>query len=174
MLIFKVQRHTLDIKSSRNQESLEHAKTKTFLNSQKTIGISKEIVYFQDDAKYEHVSPKFMMRPKTKDFFKVINHGVTIERYEQQCLWLRSFLITGRGEEEVMKNKENPLGYCDIEVTKIVREWKEVFEFMAGVPMVMPTEGDQTVEYANQFLEACSRRSGGSSDVMTGKGGVGV
>ncbi|GKA19419.1 hypothetical protein Tco_0699334 [Tanacetum coccineum] len=50
--------HTIGIKSLRNQESSERLKTKIFLNIQKTIGISKEIVSFQDDAKYEHVGPK--------------------------------------------------------------------------------------------------------------------
>ncbi|GJR83671.1 hypothetical protein Tco_0154456 [Tanacetum coccineum] len=57
MLIFKLQRHTFDIKSSRNQECTEQIKTKTFLKIQKTIGISWEIVSFQDEAKYEHVGP---------------------------------------------------------------------------------------------------------------------
>ncbi|GKC98240.1 hypothetical protein Tco_1168515 [Tanacetum coccineum] len=58
MLILKLQRHTVSIKVSRNQESSKSIKTKTFLNIQKTIGISREIVSFQDDAKYEHVGPK--------------------------------------------------------------------------------------------------------------------
>ncbi|GKC81209.1 hypothetical protein Tco_1136926 [Tanacetum coccineum] len=59
MLILKLQRHcTIGIKSSRNQESSERIKTKTFLKMQKTIRISREIVSFQDDAKYEHVAPR--------------------------------------------------------------------------------------------------------------------
>ncbi|GJW14802.1 probable polyribonucleotide nucleotidyltransferase 1, chloroplastic [Tanacetum coccineum] len=53
-----LQRHTFGIKSSRNQKSSEHIKTKTFYKIQKTIGTSREIVSFQDDAKYEHVGPK--------------------------------------------------------------------------------------------------------------------
>ncbi|GJT91446.1 hypothetical protein Tco_1080291 [Tanacetum coccineum] len=58
MLIFKLQRHTFGIKSSSNQESLKHTKIKTFLDIQKTIGTSREIVSFQDDTKYEHVGLK--------------------------------------------------------------------------------------------------------------------
>ncbi|GKB92021.1 hypothetical protein Tco_0964293, partial [Tanacetum coccineum] len=58
MLILKLQRHTIDIISSRNQESSEHTKTKTFLNIQTTIRISREIISFQDDAKYKHVGPR--------------------------------------------------------------------------------------------------------------------
>ncbi|GJT79060.1 hypothetical protein Tco_1045785 [Tanacetum coccineum] len=57
MLIFKIQRHTFSIKSSRKQESSKLTKTKTFLKIQKTIGTSRENVSFQDDAKYEHVGP---------------------------------------------------------------------------------------------------------------------
>ncbi|GJS44507.1 hypothetical protein Tco_0569550 [Tanacetum coccineum] len=43
MLIFKLQRHTFGIKSSRNQESSEHTKIKTVFKIQKTIGTSREI-----------------------------------------------------------------------------------------------------------------------------------
>ncbi|GJV71664.1 hypothetical protein Tco_1491659 [Tanacetum coccineum] len=58
MLIFKLQRHTIGIKDSRNQESSEYTKTTTFLKIQKTIGKSREIVSFQANAKYDHVGPK--------------------------------------------------------------------------------------------------------------------
>ena len=87
---------------------------------------------------------------KTWGFFHVINHGVPIERCEQLMSVAKKFF--GQPVEEkrkVMRNEANPLGYCDTEVTKTVREWKEVFDFTAGVPMVMPTEGDQIFEYAN-------------------------
>nr|GEY01544.1 ribonuclease H-like domain-containing protein [Tanacetum cinerariifolium] len=51
MLIFKLQRHIIGLKDSRNQESSEQIKTKTFLEIQKTINTSRKIVSFQDDAR---------------------------------------------------------------------------------------------------------------------------
>lgn len=89
---------------------------------------------------------------KNWGFFQVINHGVPIEICEQLMSVAKKFFDQPVEEKrKVMRNEANPLGYCDTEVTKTVREWKEVFDFTAGVPMVMPTEGDQTVEYANQW-----------------------
>ncbi|GJU36792.1 zinc finger, CCHC-type containing protein [Tanacetum coccineum] len=89
---------------------------------------------------------------KNWGFFQVINHGVPIERCEQLMSVAKKFFDQPVEEKrKVMRNEANPLGYCDTEVTKTVREWKEVFDFTAGVPMVMATEGDQTVEYANQW-----------------------
>ncbi|GJU68671.1 uncharacterized mitochondrial protein-like protein [Tanacetum coccineum] len=41
------------------KKAQEQTKTKTFLKIQNTIGTSREIVSFQDDAKYEHVGPKY-------------------------------------------------------------------------------------------------------------------
>ncbi|KAF8409990.1 hypothetical protein HHK36_002510 [Tetracentron sinense] len=69
---------------------------------------------------------------KNWGFFQVINHGAPSDL-------LRGLLTAGKfffdlpleEKRKVRRDEENPLGYFDTEHTKNVRDWKEVFDFMA-------------------------------------------
>lgn len=63
-------------------------------------------------------------------FFYVINHGLDAEIEE---LWREShrFFEQPRLEKQkLMRSKDNPLGYFDRELTKQMRDQKEVFDFL--------------------------------------------
>ncbi|KAF8409997.1 hypothetical protein HHK36_002517 [Tetracentron sinense] len=104
---------------------------------------------------------------KNWGFFQVINHGVSPGL-------LRGLLTAGKNffdlpleeKRKVRRDEENPLGYYDTEHTKNVRDWKEVFDFMADNGTVKPASYEpadqehqklinQWPEYPPQLREAC-------------------
>ncbi|GKC36982.1 retrovirus-related pol polyprotein from transposon TNT 1-94 [Tanacetum coccineum] len=113
-----LQRHTSGIKSSRNQKSSEHIKTKTFYKIQKTIGTSREIVSFQDDAKYEHVGPKHKGKRsdgRTSEEIRVIDsecgllpraHGSALFTREET----RSLAVVTLGDKQKLTKNRQPCG----------------------------------------------------------------
>ena len=71
-------------------------------------------------------------------FFQVINHGVPIELLEGiQSAARQFFALPLEEKRRVRRNQENFLGYYDTELTKNVRDWKEVFDFTANDPMTV-------------------------------------
>ncbi|KAK6928950.1 Non-hem dioxygenase N-terminal domain [Dillenia turbinata] len=72
-------------------------------------------------------------------FFHIINHGVPLERHEKIEEAQREFFRQPFQEKlKVRRDMVNPLGYYDTELTKNVRDWKEVFDFMTEHPTVAP------------------------------------
>ena len=53
------------------------------------------------------------------------------------------------------RDEVNPLGYFDSELTKNVRDWKEVFDFVVSTPTVIPVSPDpddkELKELTNQW-----------------------
>ncbi|KAK2665184.1 hypothetical protein Ddye_003758 [Dipteronia dyeriana] len=84
---------------------------------------------------------------KTWGFFQVINHGVPLELLSRIKKTSKEFFDLPLEEKKLAKRDEvNPMGYHDSEHTKNVRDWKEVFDFMAKDPTFVPAshEPDDT------------------------------
>ncbi|KAK6934014.1 Isopenicillin N synthase-like, Fe(2+) 2OG dioxygenase domain [Dillenia turbinata] len=72
-------------------------------------------------------------------FFQVINHGVPLECRRKIEKAQREFFWKPLEEKlKVRRDLINPLGYYDTELTKNVRDWKEVFDFTVKEPTVIP------------------------------------
>ncbi|KAI8532874.1 hypothetical protein RHMOL_Rhmol11G0248800 [Rhododendron molle] len=95
---------------------------------------------------------------KNWGFFQVINHGVPFETREKLELASRKFFAQATEEKlKVRRDEVNPLGYYDTELTKNVRDWKEVFDLAVKNPTVIPTSpeaGDNGLqELVNRWPE---------------------
>lgn len=63
-------------------------------------------------------------------FFQVINHGIPLEKLEDMKMVARKFFSLPLGEKKkVGKDEENPMGYHDTELTRNVRDWKQVYDY---------------------------------------------
>lgn len=67
-------------------------------------------------------------------FFQVINHGVESQLLNNLEAEIKEFFALSLEENKrVARSVENPtVGYFDSELTKNVRDWKEVFDFVHG------------------------------------------
>ncbi|KAE9447235.1 hypothetical protein C3L33_20886, partial [Rhododendron williamsianum] len=95
---------------------------------------------------------------KNWGFFQVINHGVPLEKREKLELASRKFFAQSTEEKlKVRRDEVNPQGYYDSEVTKNVRDWKEVFDMTVKNPTVIPASheaGDNGLkEVVNRWPE---------------------
>ncbi|KAL0365443.1 UNVERIFIED_CONTAM: putative 2-oxoglutarate-dependent dioxygenase JRG21 [Sesamum angustifolium] len=100
-------------------------------------------------------------------FFQVINHGAPLHVREKIDLVSRKFFALPKEEKKkVSRDEVNPSGYYDTEHTKNVRDWKEVFDFTVGEPVVMPASHEpddrelkevinQWPEYPSEMREVC-------------------
>jgi isopenicillin N synthase-like dioxygenase len=97
-------------------------------------------------------------------FFQVINHGIDDELINN--IWRNARHFFGQSIEDkqsILRSRENPWGYYDIELTKNKRDKKEVFDFT--------TEGSDPIYHAENrwpsdigsfrstmldYLEACT------------------
>ncbi|KAL6963944.1 hypothetical protein U1Q18_034951 [Sarracenia purpurea var. burkii] len=103
---------------------------------------------------------------KNWGFFQVINHGVPPETRRKLESASRKFFAQPTEEKrKVRRDEVNPQGYYDTELTKNVRDWKEVFDLTVKNPTVVPASpepGDEEVkelvnrwpEYPPEFREA--------------------
>ncbi|BAT75062.1 2-oxoglutarate-dependent dioxygenase [Vigna angularis] len=85
-------------------------------------------------------------------FFQVINHGVpiTLRQNIEKC----SRMFFGQTEEEkrkIRRDENSPMGYYDTEHTKNVRDWKEVFDFLAKDPTLVPLTIDEHDDRLTQW-----------------------
>lgn len=72
-------------------------------------------------------------------FFQVINHGVPKLLREKLEFASKSFFGLPKEEKLMVRRDEsNPFGYYDTELTKNVRDWKEVFDFTVENPTILP------------------------------------
>ncbi|ONK64852.1 uncharacterized protein A4U43_C07F30650 [Asparagus officinalis] len=110
-------------------------------------------------------------------FFQVINHGVPIELLERVQSAAREFFALPTEEKRrVRRNEENFLGYYDMENTKNVRDWKEVFDFCVNDVMTVPASGEigetriqeiwnRWPEYPENMRDACMNYSKAIEDL---------
>ena len=76
-------------------------------------------------------------------FFQVINHGVSLECREKIELASRKFFALPKEEKmKVKRNEVNFIGYYDAELTKKIRDWKEVFDFTVEKTAMVPLSQD--------------------------------
>merc|ERR1711915_534184 len=102
-------------------------------------------------------------------FFQVINHGVSPHLLHTVQSEAASFFSLPLQEKaKVRKDFENPLGYYDTELTKNVRDWKEIFDFACRgywrLPSSFELESDEIRTVTNQWpqnppglREACEK-----------------
>ncbi|CAI9770005.1 unnamed protein product [Fraxinus pennsylvanica] len=93
---------------------------------------------------------------KNWGFFQVINHGVPLKYREKiESAERRFFALSKEEKKKVSRGEANPLGYYDTELTKNVRDWKEVFDFTVMNPTIVPAshvpEDRELREWVNQW-----------------------
>ncbi|XP_057416544.1 jasmonate-induced oxygenase 2-like [Lotus japonicus] len=77
-------------------------------------------------------------------FFQVTNHGVPLSLRQRIEEASRKFFAQSlEGKRKVSRNEVNPTGYYDTEHTKNIRDWKEVFDFLAKEPTLVPVTSDE-------------------------------
>ncbi|CAK8577563.1 unnamed protein product [Lathyrus sativus] len=77
-------------------------------------------------------------------FFQVTNHGVPLSLRHKLEEASRLFFAQSLEEKrKVARDAINPTGYYDTEHTKNVRDWKEVFDFLAKDPTLIPVTSDE-------------------------------
>ncbi|GLJ54730.1 hypothetical protein SUGI_1175610 [Cryptomeria japonica] len=76
-------------------------------------------------------------------FFHLVNHGFPdhlLRRVESAAADF--FSLPVEEKRQVSRDAENPLGYFNTELTKNVRDWKEVFDFVPREEIQLPASGD--------------------------------
>jgi isopenicillin N synthase-like dioxygenase len=95
-------------------------------------------------------------------FFQVTSHGLDAALIEALQRTMHDFFaLPLAAKHRVLRTRENPWGYYDKELTKNVRDWKEVFDYGPGDgeqldprwPEGLPAFRQVTTSYA----EACER-----------------
>ncbi|XP_015061642.1 protein DMR6-LIKE OXYGENASE 2-like [Solanum pennellii] len=85
-------------------------------------------------------------------FFQVINHGVSLECREKIELASRKFFALPKEEKmKVKRNEVNFMGYYDAELTKKIRDWKEVFDFTVEKTAMVPLSQDPNDKDLREF-----------------------
>ncbi|XP_074292921.1 protein LATERAL BRANCHING OXIDOREDUCTASE 1-like [Silene latifolia] len=79
-------------------------------------------------------------------FFQVTNHGVPLNTlHNLNHAALTFFSLPDDDKRKVSRDETNPLGYYDSEHTKNVRDWKQVFDFTAKDPTLIPVSPDDLI-----------------------------
>ena len=76
-------------------------------------------------------------------FFQAINHGVPWEtRQKLETASRKFFALPLEEKRKVRRDELSATGYYDTELTKNVRDWKEVFDAVVEDPAVVPASPD--------------------------------
>ncbi|KAJ4848773.1 hypothetical protein Tsubulata_044897, partial [Turnera subulata] len=72
-------------------------------------------------------------------FFQIINHGVSLEKRQriENASW-KFFAQPLEEKRKIRRNEDQVNGYFETELTKNVRDWKEVFDFTLQDPALAP------------------------------------
>ncbi|KAJ0077058.1 hypothetical protein Patl1_36236 [Pistacia atlantica] len=85
-------------------------------------------------------------------FFQVINHGVPLEKRQRIEEAARKFFAQPLEEKrKVRRDEKQVMGYYDSELTKNVRDWKEVFDLTVQDPTFIPASPDPDDEEIDEF-----------------------
>ncbi|KAK7319822.1 hypothetical protein RJT34_04550 [Clitoria ternatea] len=86
-------------------------------------------------------------------FFQVTNHGVPLTLRQRIMEASRMFFAQSLEEKrKVRRDEKSPNGYYDTEHTKNVRDWKEVFDFQAKDPTLIPVSFDENDDRVTQWI----------------------
>ncbi len=111
-------------------------------------------------------------------FFHVTNHGLDAQLIESmQAISRHFFSLPLSGKQAVSRTVDNPFGYYDRELTKNVRDRKEIFDFAPGGTTPWPASpvGFRSVledyavashKLALQLLALCCEGLGARSDAL--------
>ncbi|KAJ1398405.1 Oxoglutarate/iron-dependent dioxygenase [Sesbania bispinosa] len=98
----------------------------------------------QDSSSIEGLVKEIGSACKEWGFFQVINHGVPLSTRQRMEEASRMFFAQSLEEKrKVSRNESTPTGYYDTEHTKNIRDWKEVFDFLAKEPTLIPITSDE-------------------------------
>ena len=91
-------------------------------------------------------------------FFQVTNHGVPLTLRQKLEEASRKFFAQSlEDKKKVSRDETSPSGYYDTEHTKNVRDWKEVFDFIAQEPTFVPVTSDEhddrVIQWTNKSPE---------------------
>ncbi|KAG5063032.1 hypothetical protein JHK85_004215 [Glycine max] len=97
-----------------------------------------------DSSSIENLVKEIGSACKEWGFFQVTNHGVPLTLRQNIEIASRLFFAQSLEEKrKVSKSENNTLGYHDTEHTKNIRDWKEVFDFLARDPTFIPLTSDE-------------------------------
>ncbi|XP_065856864.1 protein LATERAL BRANCHING OXIDOREDUCTASE 1-like [Euphorbia lathyris] len=133
----------------------------------KSMDIKEEIPVI--DLSSETAQVVFMIRKACQKygFFQVINHGVSTELRQNMERVAKQFFDQPLDQKrKVQRSEVDPMGFYDSEHTKNVRDWKEVFDYLALDPTLIPATDDpddhqlrtltnQWPQFPSQFREVC-------------------
>ncbi|XP_057738142.1 probable 2-oxoglutarate/Fe(II)-dependent dioxygenase isoform X1 [Arachis stenosperma] len=85
-------------------------------------------------------------------FFQVTNHGVPLSLRRNLLEASKNFFSQSLQEKKkVSRDESSPSGYSDTELTRNVRDWKEVFDFLAKEPTFFPLTTDELDDRVTQL-----------------------
>lgn len=95
-------------------------------------------------------------------FFQVTNHGLDAALIVALTRAMHAFFaLPQAAKEQILRTRENPWGYYDKELTKNVRDWKEVFDYGPGDgKRLVPQWPDGLPGFRNavtSYADACER-----------------
>jgi len=97
-----------------------------------------------DPSSIERLVKEIGSACKEWGFFQVINHGVSLTLRETIDKASRMFFAQSLEEKKkVSRDEVSLIGYYDTELTKNVRDWKEVYDFLARDPTFIPASSDE-------------------------------
>ncbi|KAJ7520295.1 hypothetical protein O6H91_20G077300 [Diphasiastrum complanatum] len=87
-------------------------------------------------------------------FFQVINHGVPLKLLDDvEAEALKFFSLPLEEKRKIRRTLESPLGYFDTELTKNVRDWKEVFDFVTRGKLEFAAPDGKLIVQENNWPE---------------------
>nr|AFK34917.1 unknown [Lotus japonicus] len=105
-----------------------------------------------DPSAIEGLVKKVGRACKEWGFFQVTNHGVPLSLRQSIDEASRKFFAQSMEEKRKIYRDESTIsGYYDTEHTKNVRDWKEVFDFVATEPTVVPLTSDEDDDRLTQW-----------------------
>jgi isopenicillin N synthase-like dioxygenase len=130
------------------------------------IDIAELLVDSNSDAARDAIE-KIATACSSWGFFQVINHGISTAQIED--VWKQTHALFALPVEEklkIVRNKENPWGFYNNELTKNQRDKKEVFDFTrAGVDPIYgqsnrwPANQDAFKATMEDYFDACTNLS---------------
>ncbi|CAJ1932807.1 unnamed protein product [Sphenostylis stenocarpa] len=95
------------------------------------------------DPSFEDLVRKIGSACRDWGFFQVINHGAPVESRHKMEAEARKFFHQSKEEKsEVRRDSVHVIGYFDSELTKNVRNWKEVVDYTVEEPTLVPASVD--------------------------------